>query len=72
MTQLLEEAIAKLHQLPPHQQDAMAQFILDELADEQQWDQAFERSQDALARLAAKVRRDIRTGKVKPSGMDEL
>ncbi len=41
MTQLLEEAIAKLQQLPPQEQDAMAQLILDELAAEQQWDQAF-------------------------------
>ncbi len=72
MTELLEEAIAKVQQLPASEQDAIAQLILDELADEQQWNQAFERSQDALSRLAAKVRADIQAGKVKPLGMDEL
>jgi hypothetical protein len=72
MTELLEEAIAKVQQLPPSEQDAIAQLILDELADEQQWNQAFERSQEALSRLAAQVRADIQAGKVKPLGMDEL
>jgi hypothetical protein len=72
MTELLEEAIAKVQQLPPSEQDAIAQLILDELADEQQWNQAFERSQEALSRLAVQVRADIQAGKVKPLGMDEL
>jgi aspartate/glutamate racemase len=42
--------------LSPDQQDQIAQIILDELADEQRWDEAFANSQDMLARLAAKVR----------------
>jgi hypothetical protein len=64
MTQLLEEAIAKVQQLPAPDQDVIAQLILDELEDEQRWDQAFARSQAALSRLAAKVRIDIDAGKV--------
>ena len=72
MTQLLEKAIARLQQLSPEEQDAMAQFILDELEDEQRWDEAFAHSQDALSRLAEEVRHDIQTGKVKPLGMDEV
>jgi hypothetical protein len=72
MTQLLEEAIAKLQQLSPQEQDAIAQLILDELADEQQWDEAFARSQDKLAEIAAKVRQDIQTGKVRQLGIDDL
>jgi len=72
MTQLLEEAIAKLQQLSPQEQDAIAQLILDELADEQQWDEAFARSQDKLTEIAAKVREDIRTGKVRQLGIDDL
>ncbi len=72
MTELLEEAIMRVQQLPPSEQDAIAQLILDELADEQRWDKAFTQSQDALGRLAAKVRADIRAGKTKPIGMDEL
>ena len=72
MTQLLETALAKVRQLTPPEQDAIAQQILDELADEQQWDEAFARSQDALGRLAAKVREDITTGKTRRVGMDDL
>lgn len=72
MTQLLEEAMTRVQQLPASEQDAIAQLILDELADEQQWDEAFARSHDALSRIAAKVRADIRAGKTTSVGMDEL
>lgn len=72
MTQLLEEAIARVQQLPASEQDAIAQLIFDELADERRWDQAFSSSQDALSRIATKVRKDIQEGKTKPLGMDEL
>lgn len=72
MTQLLEEAIQQIHKLPAAQQDAIAAVILDELADEQQWDEAFARSQDKLARMAEKVREDIKAGRVKTMGIDEL
>ena len=47
-------------------------MILDELADEQQWDMAFARSQDKLAMLAEKVREDIKAGRVRKMGFDEL
>ena len=72
MTQLLETALAKVRQLPPPEQDAIAQQILDELADEQKWEEAFARSQDALGRLAAKVREDIAAGKTRRVGTDDL
>ncbi len=72
MTQLLEQALAEVRKLPQPGQDAIATLILDELADEQRWDEAFARSQDQLARLAAKVREDIRAGRVRDAGVDEL
>jgi predicted amidophosphoribosyltransferase len=72
MTALLEKAIAELQKLPPDRQDQMASLILSELADEAHWDRQFAASQDALSRLAAKVRQDIRQGKVKQIGIDEL
>ena len=72
MTQLLEQALAKVQQLPASAQDAIAQLILDELEDEQRWDASFAQSQDVLSRLAAKARADIRAGNTKPLGMDEL
>lgn len=72
MTGLLQKAIDELQKLPPHQQDEMAKIILDELADETRWDQVFAASQDKLSKLAAKVRGDIRNGKVRKMGIDEL
>ena len=72
MTGLLEQALAEVQKLPPDQQDAIATLILEELRDETQWNDAFEQSQDALARLAQKVRSEKRAGHVKPLGFDEL
>ncbi len=71
MTQLLEQAITELQKLPEAEQDAMATLILDELADERHWQESFARSQEPLARLAAKVREDIRAGRVKSGGFDQ-
>lgn len=72
MTRALEDAIAALKALPESEQDAIASIILDEIADERKWDEAFKRSQSQLARLAAKAREDIRAGRVQDAGIDEL
>ncbi len=72
MTTLLEQALAEVRKLPPERQDAIATLILEELADEAQWNQAFAQSQDALARLAEKARAAIRAGKTSAGGFDEL
>jgi hypothetical protein len=55
MTELLEKAIAQVQQLPETEQDAIAALILEELEDEQRWDEMFARSPDVLARLAAEA-----------------
>jgi len=72
MTQLLEEAIAQVSKLSPEEQNAIAAIILEELRDEQRWNAAFAASQDKLAKLAAEVREDVRAGRVKKMGFDEL
>jgi hypothetical protein len=72
MTQLLEQALVALQRLPEAGQDAIAAMILEEIADERWWDDAFARSQGQLARLADSVREDIRAGRVKNAGIDEL
>ncbi len=72
MTPLLEQAIARLNKLPDSDQDAIAALILDELADEQRWQETFARSQDQLALLAERARREIREGRVRDIGIDEL
>ena len=72
MTQLLEQALAEVNKLPESEQDVIASLILDELDDERRWQESFEGSQDRLASLAAKVREDIRAGRVKGGGFDQL
>ena len=72
MTELLEQALAELEKLPASEQDAIAALILDEIRDEQRWDEAFARSQEELARLANIVREDIRADRVKDVEVDEL
>ncbi|MBL8826476.1 MAG: hypothetical protein JNM18_05785 [Planctomycetaceae bacterium] len=72
MTQLLEQALAAVKQLPAIEQDAIATLILEELADEQRWQAKFEKSSDALAKLAAKARADIQAGRVQRGGFDQL
>ncbi len=72
MTQLLQQAITELHKLPDADQDAIAALILAEIADDQDWDEAFRNSQDQLSKIAEKVRSDIRSGQIRDLGIDEL
>ena len=72
MTQLLEKVLTEVYKLPPEKQNAIAAVILEELEDEQLWDKAFAESQDKLAQLACKVRADIKAGRIRKMGIDEL
>ncbi|MBD1892216.1 MULTISPECIES: hypothetical protein [unclassified Coleofasciculus] len=63
MSKLLEQAIARVMQLPETEQDAIAAFILEELEDEASWDRGFSQSQDMLAKLAAEALAEDRAGK---------
>ena len=64
MTTLLEKAMAEVTKLTPEAQDAIAALILEELDDAQRWDTTFAATQPQLAKLAEKVREDIRAGRV--------
>jgi hypothetical protein len=72
MTTLLDQALHEVQKLSPDQQDSIATLILEELADAVRWDDTFAQSQDALSRIAAKVRADKRAGRVHAKGIDEL
>ena len=72
MTQLLERAIEEVRKLSPDDQDAIASIILEEIQDEELWDETFSRTQDKLARMAAKAREDIRAGRTRNLEIDEL
>jgi len=49
---MLQEAFEKAAALPVEQQEALASIVLEEIASEQRWQTSFDRSQDALAKLA--------------------
>ena len=68
MTTLLEKALAEVTKLAPEAQDAIA--TLEELDDEQRWDTTFAATQPQLAKLAEKVREDIRAGRACKIGRD--
>jgi hypothetical protein len=63
MTELLERAITRLKALPTSEQDVIASIILEELEDDLRWDEAFSRSPDALAKLAASAMEEYYAGK---------
>ncbi|MGC9528498.1 MAG: hypothetical protein ACP5D7_23445 [Limnospira sp.] len=62
MTELFERAIARLKTLPETEQNAIASMILDEIEDERHWDEAFSRSPDILAKLAASAMAEYHAG----------
>ncbi len=72
MTELMEKAIAEVTKLPEAEQNALAQWILDEVQSERQWDAQFQRSQNALAQLAAEALAEFRAGKTEPLDPDKL
>ena len=55
MTTTLQEAFKKAAALPPERQEALAVIVLEKIAAEDQWQQSFAQSQDALSRLAAEA-----------------
>lgn len=63
MTELLESAITRLKKLPDSEQDVIASIILEELEDEQRWDEAFSQSSNLLAKLAASAMAEHHAGK---------
>ena len=63
MTELLEQAIAKIKTLPDNEQDTIATIILEELEEERKWERTFADSQDMLAKLAAEAMTEYQAGK---------
>lgn len=72
MTKLLEHAIAEVSKLSADEQDAIAALILEEIEDENRWDESFQKSQDALARLAEEALIEDKAGKTQELDPDRL
>ena len=72
MTRALDAAIAKLATLPADEQDRIAQWLLEELRDDEHWTRQFAASQDALGKLAAEARADLSAGRATELDPDKL
>jgi len=72
MTAILSQAFDKAATLPKTLQKQIALQLLEDIEAELKWEQAFAQSQEQLAKLADKALKDIKAGRVKKMGFDEL
>ena len=72
MTELLEKAFRLASRLPQDLQDQLAAELLQELADEQRWDETLSASAPELERLADQALEEHRQGSTIEQGIDEL
>ena len=72
MSKLLEEAFARLAQLPEADQDSIATWLLEELESERRWEKLFSESQDSLSGLADEALAEHRLGRSKELDPESL
>jgi hypothetical protein len=72
VTKQFEKVINKVGNLPAEEQDAIAKWILEELADDQRWQKSFAESQDLLESMADKALQEHKQGKIRPLDLSEL
>lgn len=72
MQKLLEKAFVEASQLPEEEQDEFAAWILEELASDQLWKEAFADSEDTLAQLAEEALAEHRENRTRPLEPDDL
>ena len=66
MTQLLEKALSEAAKLSDAEQDAIAAILLQEVAYEQRWSDAFANSQNLLGKLAEQALAEYAASRTKP------
>jgi hypothetical protein len=72
MSLLLDQAVAEARKLPDAEQDLIAALILQEIKDDRRWDESLARSPGRLAALAARAQEQVREGRCRAAGFDEL
>jgi hypothetical protein len=72
MTQLLKRAFQEACKLPAADQNALAKWLLQELAAEKKWDKMFADSEDVLDQMADEALRLNKRGKTGPLDIDRL
>jgi hypothetical protein len=65
MTSLLEDVFDEVSKLPPEEQDALANWLREELSAGREWSERFDRSHEALAKLAEEAREEHRRGETR-------
>ncbi len=72
MTKLLEKAVAQASALSEADQDMVAALMLEVMADEARWDEAFAKSADVLEKLGEEAQAEFEAGKTLPLDPDRL
>ncbi len=72
MTKLLQDAFAKVSELPAAEQDVLASRLLAELAEDDDFDRAIAASSDKLAHLAQEALDEYRAGQTQELDPDNL
>jgi hypothetical protein len=74
MSQLMEQAIQKVKQLPKQDQESIASIILQEIESQQRWAELFARSEsaDLLSRMADETLAETRAGHARKLDVNEL
>ncbi len=65
MTDLLKKAFDAASRLPENEQDAVAEWLLAELASEASWEEGFVETQDTLSMLAREALEEHKRGETK-------
>ena len=72
MTEQLEKAFAEASKLSEEEQDAIAAWLLEELASEDSWIRTFQATTDSLESLADEALAEHRAGLSRPLDPNEL
>ncbi len=72
MTRTLQRAVKRIAALPAREQDAMARWMLRELADEARWDRNLSRSRAAVGRKARAALAEHKDGRTRRLDPDRL
>ncbi len=72
MTDLLKKAFDAASQLPEDEQDAVAEWLLAELASEARWEEGFVETQDALSTLAREALEEHKRGETEDLNSGQL
>jgi hypothetical protein len=72
MTTLLQNAVTKAQRLPPPEQDALAQMMIEEMEGEAKWEAVLAKSPEKLAKLSDQAWAEHEAGGTRPLNLDQL